>query len=96
MIMCRRDRPRSFGPSPVGLASLVASTQCSRSARISAPVMRSDSPPAYMSAVSIAFSPASRVAVTMSAAAAASVRSPNIIVPSHSFGTLSPLAPSGA
>ena len=44
--MCRRDRPRSLAPSPVGLASLVATTQRSRSPAISRPVMRSDSPPA--------------------------------------------------
>ena len=47
-----------------------------------------------MSAVSMAFSPASRDAATMRAASDSSVRSPNIIVPSHSRLTFRPLAPS--
>src|SRR5690349_12563411 len=92
--MCRRDRPRSLASALVGLASLVATTQRSRSAAIRRPTMRSESPVAYASAVSIAFSPASRVAATMRAASASSVWSPNIIAPSQSFETLRPLAPS--
>src|ERR1700755_3190089 len=39
--------------------------------------------------------PASRAAATMRPASASSVWSPNIIVPSQSLPTLSPLAPSG-
>src|SRR5881628_3596226 len=95
-IMWRRDRPRSFGSSLVGFASLVASTQRSRSAAIRRPVIRSDSPPAYASAVSMALMPASREAATMRPASVSSVWSPNIIVPSQSFETLRPLAPRGA
>src|SRR6185369_14911281 len=92
--MCLRERPRSLASLLVGLKSLVATTQRSRSFAISRPTMRSESPFAYASAVSIAFKPASRVAATMRAASASSVWSPNIIAPSHSFETLRPLAPS--
>jgi len=56
--------------------------------------MRSDSPPAYAFAVSIALMPASRVALTMFPASASLVWSPNIIVPSQSLLTFRPLAPS--
>ena len=56
--------------------------------------MRSDSPCAYASAVSMKLTPASRAESTMRLASASSVRSPNIIVPRHSADTLSPLLPS--
>src|SRR6185369_16677364 len=92
--MCLRERPRSLASLLVGLKGLVATTQRSRSFAISRPTMRSESPFAYASAVSIAFKPASRVAATMRAASAVSVWSPNIIAPSQSFETLRPLAPS--
>ena len=42
----------------------------------------------------MALRPASRDAATMRAASASSVRSPNIIVPSHRRETFRPLAPS--
>ena len=55
--------------------------------------MRSDSPLAYTSAVSMALMPAARVASTIVAASDSAVWSPNIIVPSHSGDTFRPLAP---
>ena len=55
--------------------------------------MRSDSPFTYTSAVSMKFTPASRAEATIRPASAASVRSPNIIVPRHSGDTMTPLLP---
>ena len=40
----RRDRPLWFGPGPIGLPILVASTQCARSARIARPTTSSERP----------------------------------------------------
>src|SRR5471032_2357051 len=89
-----RDRPVSFGPLPMGLPTLVATTHCSRSVAISLPVTRSDSPLAYWSAVSMKLMPAARAESTMRPASTASVRSPNIIVPRQIGETLMPLLPS--
>jgi hypothetical protein len=40
----RRDRPRWFGPGPIGLHILVARTQVSRSALIARPTISSERP----------------------------------------------------
>ena len=42
----RRDRPPRFGPGPGAFATLVASTQCDRSAAMARPTISSDAPPA--------------------------------------------------
>ena len=44
LITWTRERPRSLTPGPVGLATLVARTQASRSALIARPVISSDRP----------------------------------------------------
>ena len=56
---CGRCRGR-WDPSPIRFATLVASTQRSRLAAMTLPVICSDSPLAYTSAVSMKFTPASR------------------------------------
>ncbi len=93
-----REVPRRLGsslpPGPgIAFATLVASTQNARSALIKRPVIFSDSPFVYTSAVSMKFTPASRAAATMRPASASSVRSPNIIVPRQMGATLRPLLP---
>src|SRR6185312_1039203 len=94
-----RPVPRRLGSSfpsapGMGLATLVASTQRSRSGAMSFPVMRSLSPFVYTSAVSMKFTPASRPAATIRPDSAASVRSPNIMVPRQMGETYRPLSPS--
>ena len=42
--MYLRDRPFWFGPSPMALQSLVASTQSSRAAAMARPVISSEAP----------------------------------------------------
>ncbi len=89
-----RPVPRRFGSSPgMAFATFVASTQRLRSGAMSLPVMRSLSPLAYTSAVSMKFTPASRAEATMRPDSAASVRSPNIIVPRQMGETCRPLRP---
>ena len=53
-MMCLRDRPRAFGPGPIGLKTLVATTtSCRLAYSFSArPRISSLAPTEYMSAVS--------------------------------------------
>src|SRR3954447_12017050 len=88
-----RDRPIPFGPSPVGSATLVASTHQSRFALMARPVSSSEWPSVYWSAVSMKLMPASRALATIRAAVASSVGPPNIIVPRQIGETLTPLRP---
>jgi hypothetical protein len=51
--MCFRDSPRSFGPSPIGQNTFVASTYDSRGySRSTAPISSSAAPRSYTFAVS--------------------------------------------
>ena len=58
---CLRERPRSFGPSPMEKNALVAMTTCSRvvKSRSARPRISSLAPREYMSAVSKKLMPAS-------------------------------------
>src|SRR5215469_12743579 len=102
VMMWWRDSPASFGPSPMGIRTLVDSRSESRRPLITSPVISSASPPEYTSAVSIRFTPASRHMSTWRRAPLASVaptarnppRPPKVIVPSVSADTRRPLRPS--
>ena len=59
-MMWWRDRPASLGPSPIGNRTFVDSSSESLRPAITSPVISSASPPEYMSAVSIRFTPAAR------------------------------------
>ncbi len=85
--------PRSLGPLPVGKYALLAMTSASRSCAMSFPRMRSDAPPAYTSAVSKKFTPASRQRAYSSAEVASSASPPNDMVPKHSSETRMPVPP---
>ena len=61
----RRDPPRRFGSSPIGMKNLVASTTSSRRPFSALPTISSDSPAEYTSAVSTKLTPASSAAWMM-------------------------------
>ena len=59
-MMCLRERPTSFGPSPMEKRTFVARTTSSRTPSSARPVISSETPFEYTSAVSIKLPPASR------------------------------------
>jgi len=86
-----------IGPPPIGPATLVASTTCPRLLRIARPVISSDTPAEYTSAVSMKFPPASRNRATIRAEVGSSqphALFTKVIVPRQRFETLSPVRPS--
>ena len=88
-----RERPRPFGPGPIGFATLVAKTHAFRSAAMAPPVTSSDRPSLYASAVSMKLIPASRARSTMRLEVASFVCPPNIIVPRQMGETFKPDRP---
>src|SRR3954451_23924304 len=92
----RRELPNSFGSSPIGPCTLVASTTLSRLPFSALPTISSDSPREYTSAVSMKLIPASSAAWMMRTDSSWSVlpQSPNIIAPRQSGLTLTPVDPS--
>src|SRR5215207_3016321 len=82
LMIQRREPPRRFGSSPIGMKNFVASTTSSRR-----PVR----------ALSTKLMPASRAAWMMRTESSWSVlpQAPNIIVPRQSFETWTPVRPSG-
>jgi hypothetical protein len=80
----RRDPPRRFSDSAMGLANLVASTTSSRRPFSALPTISSDSPPEYTSAVSIRLMPASSALWMMRIESSWSglPMAPNIMAPS--------------
>src|SRR5258708_7387283 len=89
----RRDSPPRLGSSPMGLASLVASTQLCRLLEMARPTTCSELPPEYASAVSMKLMPASRALATIRVEVASSVGPPNIMVPRHIGEIFRPLRP---
>jgi len=78
--MCLRDRPRSFGPSPVGQYTLVKTSMDSRRTPCRArPRTSSALPLAYPSAVSKVVMPSSSAARTHASAACSSTWEPWVI-----------------
>src|SRR5262245_4625203 len=94
-MMCWRERPRSFGPSPIGLQTLLAITTRSRLPRafIQRPSTFSDSPRLYESDVSTKLPPASTKASRTASDCAWSVMRPNVLPPRQKAVTLSPVRP---
>src|SRR5664279_6504238 len=93
----RRDPPRVFGSSLIGMKNLVARNTSARRPASASPRISSDSPPEYTSAVSTKLIPASRARWTMRMESAWSAlpHGPNIIVPRQSGLTWTPVRPSG-
>nr|WP_229689138.1 hypothetical protein [Puia dinghuensis] len=69
----RRLRPVCTSPSPVRLPTFVVITTSERRPFSARPSIASDSPPAYASAVSKKFTPASSARATIALASASSV-----------------------
>src|SRR5579872_3120806 len=88
-MMWWRDSPESFGPRPIPIRTLVATSTRSRRPRSTWPRISSASPAEYTSAVSIRLTPASRHMSTWRSASSTSVEPtsanppapPNVIVP---------------
>src|SRR5690348_399628 len=101
-MMCVRERPRSLGPSPTAMPTLVAIRTSSMASPSASPRIRSDAPQEYTSAVSKRFTPASRLIATSSRASPTCVLPvsakapfpPNVIVPSVNGEIISPELPS--
>src|SRR3954447_9429771 len=93
----RRELPNSFGSSPIGPWTLVASTTLSRLPFSALPTISSDSPREYTSAVSMKLIPASSAAwmIRMLSSWSGLPHAPNIIAPRQSGETLTPVRPSG-
>src|SRR5262245_11545472 len=97
-----RDSPASFGPGPIGIRTLVATSTWSRRPRSTSPTISSDWPVEYTSAVSIRLTPASRHMSTWRRASCTSVdptfaNAPvpaNVIVPMVSTEIFRPELPS--
>src|SRR5215510_5765807 len=98
-----RELPRSFGPFPIGNDAFVAMMTLSRRPATALPIISSDIPPEYTSAVSNMLTPASRQMSTSRVASLTSVSPharkksllpPNVPVPKLSTGTLKPDWPS--
>src|SRR5215470_13367609 len=95
--MCLRESPRSFAVVPIGPATFVARITDERLLRIARPVISSDTPVEYTSAVSMKFPPASRKRATIRAEVGSSQPQalfPKVIVPRQRFETLRPVRPS--
>src|SRR6266567_526414 len=92
----KRDRPCSFGPSPIGPWTFVARTTWSRRPFSARPTISSDPPSEYTSAVSTKLTPASRALwmIRMHSSWSVLPQEPNIIVPRQSALTSTPVWPS--
>ena len=104
-MMWPREDPRPFGPEPASPKTFVATTTSSRlTPRFfsACPVIRSDAPSEYVSAVSMKLIPASSARASSASASACSTvpitlnapLAPKVIVPKHSSDTNSPVEPS--
>src|SRR5580693_3818295 len=101
-MMWWRDSPESFGPRPIPIRTLVATSTWSRRPRRTWPRISSARPVEYTSAVSIRLTPASRHMSTWRSASSTSVEPtsanspvpPNVIVPMVSTDTRRPDRPS--
>src|SRR5580704_7937429 len=101
-MMWWRDSPESFGPRPIPIRTLVATSTRSRRPRRTWPRISSARPEEYTSAVSIRLTPASRHMSTWRSASPTSVEPtsanapvpPNVIVPMVSTDTRRPDRPS--
>src|SRR5215217_1867164 len=97
-----RERPASFGPSPIAMRAFVASRTRSRRPASAWPRISSEAPAEYTSAVSIRFTPASRHKSIWRRAPSTSVEPtlanlpppPKVIVPRVSAETRRPERPS--
>src|SRR3954447_26206878 len=91
----RRELPNSFGSSPIGPCTFVASTTLSRLPFRALPTISSDSPREYTSAVSMKLIPPSSAAwmIRIDSSWSLLPQSPNIIAPRHSGLTLTPVEP---
>src|SRR3954466_6254775 len=79
----RREPPREFGSSPIGMKNFVARTTASRRPWSASPTISSDTPAEYTSAVTTKLIPASRARWMMRKESARSSlpQGPNIIAP---------------
>src|SRR4051812_6519288 len=93
----RREPPREFGSSLIGMKNLVARTTSSRRPWSASPTISSDTPPEYTSAVSTKLMPASRARwmIRMESARSSLPHGPNIMAPRHRGLTWTPVRPSG-
>src|SRR3954467_13158674 len=93
----RREPPRRFGSSPIGMKNFVASTTSSRRFFSALPTISSDSPAEYTSALSTKLIPASsaRWMMRIESSWSGLPQAPNIIVPRQSFETWTPVRPRG-
>ena len=91
----RREAPRWFGSSPMALKNFVARMTASRRPRRARPTISSDSPNAYMSAVSMKLMPASSAVWTMAAHSSSSrlPQAPSTMVPRQKVLTCMPVRP---
>src|SRR5579884_3497776 len=94
-MMCSRERPRSFGPSPIGLHTFVATITSGRLPRalIQLPKTVSDWPRLYESEVSTKLPPCSKKASSTASDCAWSVIRPNVFVPRQNAETFNPVRP---
>src|SRR5215204_2609032 len=92
-MMCLRERPTSLGPSPMGKRTFVARTTSSRTPSSARPVISSETPFEYTSAVSIKLPPASRKRPTISLEVSSSASCPKVMHPRHSSETINPVLP---
>src|SRR5215212_5812514 len=92
-MMCLRERPTSFGPSPMGKRTFVARTTSSRTPSSARPVISSETPVEDTSAVSMKLPPASRKRPTISLEVSSSASCPKVMHPRHSSETINPVLP---
>src|SRR5918996_3155779 len=95
-MMCLRERPTSFGPSPIELRTLVARMTSSRNGLIASPVTSSDTPLEYTLAVSRKFPPAPTKRSTIFLVSSAPTSRPKVMHPRQSSETSTPVSPSRA